>query len=307
MRAAALLVLAALVAGCNAPGDGPTKPTTAASTTIEAPWWEVGEHWDVDMSRGGRAPERFRLVNFWNDSATNHFWLGVADRQQALDMALHDDNPLLGRIHWEILTPHEGGIHAHGLYHFPVEDGERFGGLAFGSEWSLVAKAGAPGTMTFTGTSTDGETIEYDYVSSNRWFTYIDIKDDAGAPVLRVDVRDHGTGATGTYYFARGRDYHLSTDPTGTKEEPFEVKDEGVAHRSLALELKGTVNGLLRIDVLDPEGQSRHSETLAGGAIAKVIEIPSPKVGTWTIRYAGTGTLAGTVEAVGILEYSRTL
>lgn len=306
MRTAILLVLATILAGCGSP-DGGTTPTPPATKTVEAPWWEVGEYWQVDLTRGGRA-ETFRLVNFWNDSATSHFWLGVSDRQQALDMALHDDNPLLGRIHWNILTPHENGMHAQGLYNFPVEDGETFGGIAFGSEWSLTAKAGdKPGTMTFAGRSTDGETISYDYDPASKWFTSIEIQDDAGATTLRADVRDHGTGAKGTYWFNRGRDYHLSTDPAGTKEETFDVKDEGMAHKSLALEFKGTVNGLLRIDVLDPDGQSRHSETLTGGTIAKVVEIPSPKVGPWTIRYAGTGALRGTIEAVGILEYTRTL
>lgn len=305
MRALALLLVLVL-AGCATPADAP-PPATSASAALKAPWWEVGEWWDIDVAREGGAPERFRLVNFWNDSASSHFWLGVADRAQALDMALHDDNPLLGRIHWGILTPHEKGIHAHGLYNFPVEVGEEFGGLAFGGEWAITAKAGGQAGQTlFSGRSTKGLTIEYDYLEANRWFSFIEIE-DGGAPVLRIDVRDHGTGAKGAYWFLRGRDYHFSEDPAGTSEEPFEVKDEGTPHRSLALEIKGAATGLLRIDVLDPDGQIKHSETLAGGQVAKIVEVPSPKVGTWTIRYAGTGALDGSVEAVGILEYTRTL
>lgn len=310
MRLAALLLAPALLlAGCAQDGPAPSTGAPTAAAPTDAPWWDVGDSWDVEMTRGNGAKEAFRLVNFWNDSDTHHFWLGVPNRQQALDMALHDDNPLLGRVHWNILTPHESGIHAHGLYTFPVEAGDQFGGLAFGRDWSIDASRGdRPGQIVFEGDGDDRATIRYDYLPANEWFSFIEIKDRNGNVELRVDVKAHGAAAAGQYWFLRGRDYHYAENPGGTHDEAFDVKEEERPHASLALEVTGAVaGGPLRIDVLDPDGQIRHSETLTGGDVRKVTEIPAPKVGRWTIRYVGTGTLTGDVEAVGILEYTETV
>lgn len=309
-RSLVLLLLALVAAGCTGGGDdadgdgGPPAPQTGL-----APWWAVGEHWTVDIERPDGSKETFKLVNFWNDSDTSHFWLGVADRAQALDMAIHDDMPLLGRIHWNILTPHERGIHAHGMYTFPVDVGEQFGGLAFGREWSIdVTNGTQPGQFLFEGISTDRATIRYDFLPANGWFSFVEVEDRSGARQLRLDVTDHGHGAKGQHFFLRGRDYHTLEDPGGAGEQTFEVAKEEIAHKSLAVELLGDASGPLTVTFLDAKGALKHTEPLTSGKVQKLVEIPGPiEVGTWTIRYAGTGTLAGTIEVVGILEYTRTI
>lgn len=311
MRAALLLVVALLAAGCATPGsdDDPNGPA-AASGVVEAPWWPVGSWWDVELEQAGGARQEVRLVHFWNDSSTSHFWLGVRDRRVALDHALHDNNPLLGRIHWGLLTPHEKGIHAQGMYTFPTEPGDSFGGLAFGRTWEMRAEAGdEPGHLQFSGRSTEGDAIAYDYDPDLQWFSFIEIKDKSGAPVLVARVNGHGTtGESGAFYFLRGRDYYLGPEGAGTHDETFEVKAEDVPHKSLAVELKGRATGPLRLDFLAPSGEIKHSETLpVGGELDRVLEIPSPPQGKWTLRYVGTGSFEGTIEAVGILEYSKTL
>ena len=302
-----LLALVLLATGCLGGGDeGDDAPQ--AARLGDAPWWEVGEYWLVTIQRADGSTEDFKLVNFWNDSDSHHFWLGTPDRAQALDMALHDDMPLLGRIHWNILTPHERGIHAHGLYTFPVSVGEQFGGLAFDRDWSIDVKNGTkPGQLLFEGASGDRASMRYDFDLANNWFSSIEVKDRQGNTEVRLDVKEHGTGAPGAHWFLRGRDYYEAEDPSGTHDDAFDVDEEDVAHKSLAIEVKGRVSGPLRIDFVDPSGVSRHSETLTGGDVARIVEIPTPAVGAWTARYVGTGTLEGTVEAVGILEYTRTL
>ncbi|HVL47627.1 MAG TPA: hypothetical protein VM889_03635 [Candidatus Thermoplasmatota archaeon] len=307
----ALLVLlsATVLAGCAAPAgsDAGKGPAKVDDGTVEAPWWPVGAWWDLRFTRESKV-EHVRLANFWNDSETHHFWLGVSNRAVAMDHALHDTNPLLGRIHWNILTPHQKGIHAHGMYNFPVKPGDQFGGLMFDHEWSMKASAGEKkGALRFEGTATDGSKIQYDYDPDLQWFSFVEIKDRAGKLKLRVDVTDHGEGAKGAFYFLRGRDYYEGPKQQGTHDETFEVKEEEIPHKSLAIKIRGAASGILRLDFIDPSGAMRHSETLPAQSIDRIVEIPSPQKGRWTLRYAGTGEFQGEILGIGILEYTRTL
>lgn len=308
MRPLLCAVLLLPLAGCS--GDAPeTNAAPTGPAEVAAPWWAVGEWWDVELERPG-ASERVRLANFWNDSTSNHFWLGVPDRSVALDHALHDDIPLLGRIHWVLLTPHEKGIHAHGMYTFPTHAGDTFGGLMFGREWEIHALAGdRPGRLRFEGTATDGAQIAYDYDPAIHWFTYIDLRAPGGGPLERIDTVGHGEGARGAFYFLRGRDYYLGPKTQeGTHEEGFDVPAEDPPGLStLALEIDGRTSGVLAIRILGPEGRVRHQETLAQNTAHTVTELPDPTQGRWTMSFVGTGAFVGTIEVVGVVEYTRTL
>ncbi|MBI2078559.1 MAG: hypothetical protein HYT80_09380 [Euryarchaeota archaeon] len=192
MRFGPLLVLGLLVAplsGCVREEEEPPVIGIEEDEGVPAPWWPVGKWWNVTLQRGTNAAQRFDLVHFWNDTETSHFWLGVENRGIALDHALHDNNPLLGRIHHGLLTPHEKGIHAHGMYTFPILPGEKFEGLMFGREWTVTAANGTrPGTLAFAGTSTDGATIRYDFDPAYMWFTFIEIKNPDGTLDMRATV-----------------------------------------------------------------------------------------------------------------------
>lgn len=304
------LFLLVLLAGCQGSPSQPggSDATEQAADEIVAPWWPVGSWWDLEITREGSPSQRARVVHFWNDSASHHFWLGVADRAMAMDHALHDTNPLLGRIHWELLTPHEKGIHAHGMYTFPVAPGDMFGGLMFGREWSIAAEPGPrPGALTFKGQSTDGATILYDYDGATEWFTNIEIRNPAGTVAMRVEVNGHGLDAHGTYYFLRGRDYYRGPHGNGTHDEPFEVEQEDPALKSLAIELDGTVSGPLRLEFVAPNGEVKHTETLVTGSIDRILEIPNPPAGEWTIKYVGTGNFQGVINGIGIVEFARAI
>lgn len=313
-----MLLLAGCTQGTNAPG-----PTEATERGVEAPWWPVGAWWDIELKRGTEAVQRFRLVNFWNDSASSHFWLGVQDRDgcatkcgfggSALDHALHDNNPLLGRIHWGLLTPHEKGVHANGMYAFPAKPGDtREGAIAFGRTWDLLIKPGPrEGTLLFEGTADDGAKMSYDYDPAKMWFTFLEIKDGAGKTELRIDVKGHGLNQKGTYWFLRGRDY---TDPplrnvgtNGSREETFTAKQEEIPLKSLALEINGQATGPMQIQIKDPAGTVRHEETLVTSPAHTVKELANPTIGQWKIVLTGSGTFYGTIEVVGILEYNKTL
>lgn len=313
MRTAIVALAGALLlAGCVEDDPAPAgNGADPASRAIDAPWWVPGEWWDVRLSGSEVPTQTVRLVMYWNDSDTSHFWLGVRDRSVALDHALHDVNPLLGRVHWGLLTPHEKGIHAHGLYTFPTMPGEKFGGIAFGREWEIEAGQGAKaGGLSFSGRSAAGDTISYDYDPDLRWFSHVDVKDRAGKQLLKIEVLGHGEGEKGTFHFHRGLDLYLGPQAEGPHDERFEVKknSDTMPVKFLAVELIGRADGPLRIDFLDPGGVGRKDYTFTPGqSIDEVIEIQDPPLGEWTLRYVGTGGFAGTIEVVGVEDYARSV
>lgn len=296
------VLLALLAAGCASPGADKDGPATERAP--EAPWWPVGAAWDITFTRDDEPPRSVRMVNFLN--ASDHFWLGVSDRRDALDHALHDTNPFLGRVHWEILAPHEGNRHAT-MYRFPLERGEAFtsGNPFFGRDWHLEVGDG-PGWRV-TGVADDGATIAYDYDPGTQWFRDVVIRDSAGANVLTAHVDARSDGATGTYWFLRGRDYHAGPEASGTHEETFEVPEEEREVKTLVVEFDATFAGPYRVDVLDPTGAVALTRTSTGGALQETVEVAAPRQGTWTVRYLGQGDITGRLDVTGILEYTATL
>lgn len=309
MRAAWLLMLALLLPGClggDAPGGGATEPLSRAP--LEAPWWNLGESWTVEIAQAGKAPYTTTLVNFANDSFGDppHFWLGVADRDKAMEHVFFDNNPLLGRIHWEILSPHEKGMHA-GMYSWPLEDGARWDtNRLFGTEGVGVrASANADGTFAIEGSNTAGARLTYDYDPATRWFRHFEVTQD-GTKTLVLTVKDHKeSGAKGTFYFLRGRDYLDSEGGRTGTSEPFKVKDEGAS--SIAFLLDITTRGPSALEFVAPDGEVWHRETLpTGGASDKIVEVKrAPPAGDWRLRYVGD--VSGEVKVRGVIEYKATL
>ena len=301
-KALAVVAVAALLAGCTTPGGGAGGPP--AEKGPDAPWWPLGAAWDITFTRGDAAPRTVRMVNFLNES--DHFWLGVADRRDARDHALHDTNPVLGRIHWGLLAPHEGGKHAQ-MYDFPLERGEAFtsGNPFFGRDWHLEVED-RPGWHV-KGVSDDGATIAYDYDAATQWFRDLEIRDTTGANVLRAHVDGRSDGVTGTYFFHRGRDYHEGPEASGTHDETFEVPQEEREVAGLVVEFDVAFGGPYKVDVVAPDGSVALTRTSTGGALRETGEIASPAQGTWTIRYVGTGDVSGRLDVTGILEYTATL
>ena len=310
MRALTWLLVAAMLAGCLGGGDDrPAAATDDPDAPVEAPWWSVGESWTVRFARQGQPSRTVTLVNFANDSwDPAHFWLGVADRQQALDHVFFDDNPFLGRIHHVLLAPHEKGMHS-AMYEWPLVDGARWTTpLLLGKQDVAVeARARGDGTFLVTGQArADGASVEYDYDPATRWFRELTIREPGGATYLHAVVTDHKEGgAKGTYHFLRGRDY-LDADGGATGEtETFTVKEEGATSIAFLLDVQAGPGS--RLDFLDPSGRLVHSETLlAGGTSDKVVEIAQrPAPGEWTLRYVGS--VQGAIKVRGIVEHKATL
>lgn len=311
MRALLVLVLlsSTLLAGCSGGGGGTTPAGDDAPQAVLAPWWDIGDSWTIEFEQVGHAARTTKLVNFANDTFGDppHFWLGTASRQEALDHVFFDDNPFLGRIHWEILAPHEKGMHS-AMYDWPLEDGHRWTSpILFGKEdLGVEATRRADGTFLVQGTAqADGSEFEYDYDPSTEWFRSLTITEPDGRVGLRATVKDHGAGEHGAYYFLRGRDYLDSKGGTTGQEETFQVKDEGAT--SIAFLLDVQAGPLSRIEFVDPSGNTFHQEILpTGGTSDKVVEVSkTPPPGAWKLRYVGS--VSGQILVRGILEYKATI
>jgi hypothetical protein len=311
MRIAAALFTLLFLAGCTTPaGKTDSSPTPAVDTAVHAPWWEIGESWTIRFEQAGIPSRTTTLVNFANNSFNDpaHFWLGVADRQEALDHVFFDNNPFLGRIHWEILAPHEKGMHST-MFQFPLEGGDTWSSpILFGRDDIVVESTKrADGTFAIEGEArADGALFSYDYDPSVEWFRHLTITEASGAAALDAEVIDHeASGQRGTYYFLRGRDYLNANGGTTGESEPFTVDEEGAT--SIAFLLDVTTSGPATIEFLDPSGNVVHRETLAlGGTADKIVEINKhPAPGAWTLRYVGN--VQGTILVRGILEYKATI
>lgn len=249
------------------------------------------------------------MVNFANNTFGDpaHFWLGVTNRQEALDHVFFETNPFLGRIHWEILAPHEKGMHS-SMYAWPLDDGSRWTSpLLFGKEdLAVEATRNADGTFAITGEArADGSRFDYDYDPSVKWFRNLKITNEGGSTSLQATVLDHADGgSTGTYYFLRGRDYVNSQGGSTGVETTFVVKDEGATSIAFLLDVRTT--GPSAIEFVDPAGTVWHREALAlGGSSDKLVEVSkSPPAGTWKLRYVGN--VQGDILVRGIIEYKAT-
>lgn len=316
MRAFVAAALAAVaLSGCTGPTatPAPVAPPAPPAFTLAAPWWDVGDAYTVRMERLGSPPATWRMVNFWNDTATSHFWLGVSDRDQAIDMALFDTNPFLGRIHHHILTPHERGMHA-AMYNFPLEDDKRWTGSFFDRNWSFHATKSVLDTPVGkdVGVRIEGETnerggarITYDYSPRVKWFTELQEHDAAGRVILSATLEGYEHGVPGTYLFLRGLDFYEGPQLSGTREEPFTISEPV---DSLAFYAQARAVGPVEIQLVDPSGALRHRQTAApGSALTFLKEVQPVPMGEWKVRYVSAGAIEGSVLATGFLETSRSV
>lgn len=327
MRAAAgLLVLALALAGCTSPGEPPpptsppakvppsgspppaippgSPPPASRGPTIIGPTWALGDAWTYTLRTADREVTQ-ELVVFRADD--EHWWLGLENRTLALEHALRDTNPLIGRIHYGILSPHESGVHA-GMYAFPLEDGKGWSGNLFGGTWQFQATwDAAEQKYDIAGTGTNASRIALDFDPAVKWFSAMRVEQEGETTELAL--QGFRSGATGTFHFFRGPELHAGPGPAGPLSAVAQADEVAVedGYDALGLSLVGTASGPGTVIVLDPANQEQWRRPFdAGQSLDELVELPAT-AGTWRIAYLGLQNLQAETRVVGLETHVETV
>jgi hypothetical protein len=293
--------------------------------------WRQGDYWTYRLAVDGRT-QTTTLV-YYDDidflqGKPQHYIVGTPTRAEALDHALFSLNPMIGRIHRTLYSPHESGAHAD-MFHFPLCDGSTWSTRFYDTDWQMVARpqpvrlpggASDPTGFHITGTAGDGSRLTLDYSPQAKWFTDLEVVLADGGEVSMV-LTATGSGKTGRHEFLRAQhDEHVDLAQVGQGGVAVEREDGGEGPYDLLavyLELRRTAGtGKVEAHLRDPDGTSRACVGIAGdGALGATqcekgplkAEVPYAE-GTWRVTVekgpldAGT-TVAG--QAIVVSAYDR--
>lgn len=287
--------------------------------------WVRGQYWDYALDIDGAPRGTTRLVYYEDQDfargTPQHYMVGTATREDALRHALFSENPMIGRVHRILYSPHESGEHAD-MFHFPLCTGSTWQTVFYGETFRLTAQAAlldVPGGnddgFVIEGSAPSGSTLRLSYSPAAQWFTFIDL-DRAGGGKVDLRLVGLGQGHRGDVSFLRGQeDASWSPDGpvAGIRETAF-VRDEGAEGPydtlGLAVGLTATGDGLYRVELLDPDGTTRWEAelgSLGDAAVAAMEEIPF-QAGTWILREVSVPPLSveptGTLDLVSIYDRS---
>lgn len=345
----AATLLAVVLAGCAqlvGPGPGADGDDGDADPRVmELPEWTLGDRWTFDITVPGFDQPDVQMTYAWDEDVRRdddgdvlwkHYMLG-ASQDHAIFHALFDVNPFLGRIHSDVLSPHEEGGHST-MYVFPLEPPEKEWDGApaevfFGKERHFVATYsdsvpspdGPKPGYEIVATAPDGSTVTYNYVADVKWLTRLEARDADGELFVRMELTDHSEARTGTYYFVRSREFFKFAEEVGTgfgQEKSFEVRyppgdyDAYGPYSYLAVGIHVEPQGDLgRVDVriLDPDGDERFQQTVTAddGARNFIDTIPPQgdelQRGEWTVELDVLQSADVQIEVVGAWEFSETI
>lgn len=190
-------------------------PDTPGPDTQADPW-DAGDWWRYRITIDGESHDTLLVyyedIDFDSAGRAQHYLVGTSDPAEALDHALFSVNPMLGRIHRTLYSPHESGLHAD-MFNFPLCQGATWTTDFYGTTFDLAASAAhvaLPGggndglAFSILGGSGDGSRLLHTYSPQAKWFTRIEL-DRADGLQLDMELLDFGSGQTGQYYFLRAQ------------------------------------------------------------------------------------------------------
>lgn len=253
-------------------------PDTPGPDTQADPW-NAGDWWTYRLTTDGAAHDTtlvyYEDIDFDSGGRAQHYLVGTSSPEEALDHALFSVNPMLGRIHRTLYSPHESGLHAD-MFNFPLCEGATWVTGFYDSTFDLVAHqepiplpGGRSDPLGFAirGTSADGSTLAHTYSPGAKWFTRIDLDRADG---LRVDMEllDFGSGRTGTYHFLRAQnDETLDLGALGSTPAVVGREDGGEGpYTTVGVWVEAQRQGTSKVEVLlkDPSGVVRACVGFAG-------------------------------------------
>jgi len=320
------MVLAVALAGCSDGGGGDVPPTTPPTPDEEAiedfedPMhfcaqsrdpdrqhapdlegrpWAIGQYWGFSLKVDDGEADSTRLVYYGDQDRGQHYMVGTTSREKALEHAVFSTNPMLGRIHRALYSPHESGDHAD-MFHFPLCDGSTWETTFYGERFVLQAEAAdveVPGLgvrpgFVVRGASQAGSTLVHTYSLDAQWFTTIDLDQaDGGTVDMRLEAM--GGGYAGPAYFLRGQNdevVDLGGPVLGINETTISREDgtEG-PYNAVALYLglrRASGTGHATVGLAAPNGTvmlSAEVGDVAGQeAVELLVEVPF-SAGDWTL------------------------
>jgi hypothetical protein len=245
-------------------------PDTPGPDSAANPWRQ-GDFWTYRITIDGKA--RLSTLVYYDDidfsgGVPQHYLVGTASAEEALDHALFSVNPMLGRIHRALYSPHESGDHAD-MFGFPLCEGSRWTTTFYGTRFDLAARFSTvtlPGGaqdagFLIEGRAADGSTLRHTYSPAVRWFSSLDLQRADGLRV-QMELTEYGSGKTGTYHFLRAqRDEVLDVGAIGSSGALVGRTDGGEGpYNTLGvwIEAQRTAGtGRIEVHLRDPAGTSR--------------------------------------------------
>lgn len=275
--------------------------------------WELGQFWDYRLSVDDEDLGVTKMVYYDDQDNGLHYMVGTPTREEALHHALFGENPMIGRVHQVLYSPHESGDHAD-MFHFPLCDGSTWQTVFYGETFTLTASnatlnipGGQDEGFIIQGTSNEGGALRLSYSPAAQWFTFIDL-DRANGGTVDMVLEDTGTGYSGDAFFLRGQqdafvflsgDSPVANISGGTVSQTVGRDDGGDGpYDSVALHVvagaSGSGQGELRIT--DGDGTEVYLATLGTQTgvtvVDDVLEVPY-SAGDWTVDLTGALVDAG--------------
>lgn len=246
--------------------------------------WTLSEYWTWDMEiRGFDRFDTVKLVYY--DKVGPEYLVGTPSEDEALYHAVFSVNPILGRVHEDLLSPHEKGLHA---AMFPFEG--RDSSIRDGDTWSTrfyetllqfeatysdavpTPTGPRPGFLIRGENPEGGLTVEHNYVAESKWFTHLKVTDRAGVR-FELALVDHGTGYSGPAHFIRATDlFHdtmtsqgaLLSASSGFDVTTAQVADDRVEGFAISTDIE-TGFGDATLQIIDPDGEVIYQRSYSQG------------------------------------------
>ncbi len=186
-------------------------PDTQGPDTPADPW-VLGDSWTYSLEINGEDLGETQLIYYDIQDSGAHYMVGTPTREEALQHALFSTNPVIGRVHKTLYSPHESGAHAD-MFNFPLCSGNQWSDLFFDTPFTFTATPqlatlpdGRVDALAFRidGTAEDGSTVTHTYSPMAKWFTFINL-DRADGTTVTMQLTDVASGYEGTAYFLRGQ------------------------------------------------------------------------------------------------------
>lgn len=289
--------------------------------------WVIGDHWTYSIDATGQEPRVTRLVYYDIQDNGAHYMVGTPTREEALEHAVFSTNPVIGRVHKTLYSPHESGSHAD-MFNFPLCAGNTWTDVYYATPFTFTVEearlqipGGSDAGYRIVGTADDGSTVVITYSPAVKWFTSIDLDRADG---LQVDMRltDFGSGQSGPAYFLRGQQDEMvpiarTTVPASNVVEREDGKEGPYDTMGVFVDLEREGSGKVELRLTAPDGTRMETCVgLAGDGLGGDTDCIAPPAlfevpyddGQWTfdlsVPVLGTTAASADIRVASIYDRS---